>query len=90
MSLGSFQVFGTSTDPNLSELLNNSRPVLIQPTLTTQQKLFQLEFEINPLNKDSGYRIQVLSQSLEIKYNAVSIRVINYCNLIYSSQRSIN
>jgi hypothetical protein len=80
VSLGSFQVFGISTDLKQFESSNNSRPILIQPTSSNNQlnqpKLLQVEFEINPLNKDSGYRIQVISQSVEIIYNAVRIQII--------------
>jgi len=70
VNLGSFQVFGIPTDFNQS---NETRPVLIKPALLNNSKLLQAEFEINPLNKDSGYRLQILSQSLEIKYNSVNI-----------------
>jgi hypothetical protein len=76
--LGSFQVFGISTDPKQSELLNDSRPVLAQPSSSSssnQQKLLQVEFETNPLDKKSDYRVKILSQSLEIKYNAVRIYI---------------
>ncbi len=73
--LGSFQVFGIATDLKQSESLNTSRPVLVQPvarlTETNQQKLLQIEFEINPLDLPADYRLKILSQSLEIKYNAV-------------------
>jgi len=77
--LGSFQVFGISTDSKQSELLNTSRPVLVQPVArsssTNLQKLLQVEFETNPLDKLSDYRVKVISQSLEIKYNAVRNRI---------------
>jgi hypothetical protein len=73
--LGSFQVFGIATDSKQSELSNESRPVLAQPPssiLSNQQKLLQIEFETNPIDKKSDYRVKILTQSLEIKYNAVS------------------
>jgi hypothetical protein len=77
--LGSFQVFGISTDSKQSELLNTSRPVLVQPVArsssTNLEKLLQVEFETNPLDKLSDYRVKVISQSLEIKYNAVRNRI---------------
>jgi len=78
VDLGSFQVFGIATDPKQSELSNNSRPVLAQPvprssSTTNQQKLLQIEFETNPLDKSCDYRVKVVSQSLEIKYNAVRV-----------------
>lgn len=81
--MGSFQVFGISTDPNQSELLNNSRPVLAKPSLsslTNEEKLLQVEFETNPLDKKSDYRVKIITQSLEIKYNAVRI-IVNRKNI---------
>jgi hypothetical protein len=78
--LGSFQVFGIATDSKQSELLNDSRPVLAKPsssTLSNQQKLLQVEFETNPIDKKSDYRVKILTQSLEIKYNAVRISIYN-------------
>jgi len=88
VDLGSFQVFGISTDSNQSELLNDSRPVLAQPSSsssTNQEKLLQVEFETNPLDKKSDYRVKIITQSLEIKYNAVNIYLENLkFNLIYS------
>jgi len=77
VDLGSFQVFGIATDPKHSELSNTSRPVLAQPvsrlssSSSNEQKLLQVEFETNPLDKSADYRVKVISQSLEIKYNAV-------------------
>ncbi len=85
VDLGSFQVFGISTDSNQSEFLNNSRPVLAQPSsssLTNQEKLLQVEFETNPLDKKSDYRVKIISQSLEIKYNAVKNFSTKNLNLI--------
>ena len=76
MDLGSFQVFGISTNISQSELMNDSRPVLVRPSgLSTsgQEKFLQVEFETNPLDKKSDYRVKIVSQSLEIKYNAVRI-----------------
>jgi len=84
VDLGSFQVFGISTDSSQSELLNDSRPVLAQPSSsssTKQEKLLQVEFETNPLDKKSDYRVKIITQSLEIKYNAVKISLENL-NLI--------
>ncbi len=78
--MGSFQVFGIATDSKQSELLNDSRPVLAKPsssTLSNQQKLLQVEFETNPIDKKSDYRVKILTQSLEIKYNAVRISIYN-------------
>ncbi len=78
--MGSFQVFGIATDSKQSELLNDSRPVLAKPsssTLSNQQKLLQVEFETNPIDKKSDYRVKILTQSLEIKYNAVRISIDN-------------
>ncbi|CAF2405880.1 unnamed protein product [Rotaria sp. Silwood2] len=83
-SLGSFDVFGIATDLKQSESSNNSHPVLIhsiiQPRSSNNQlenpKLLEVEFEINPLDRDSGYRMKVISQSLEIKYHAPTINKI--------------
>ena len=74
VDLTSFQVFGIATDSNEVHSSNKNRPVLAQPpmsALSNGQKLFQVEFETNPLDKKCDYRIRVVSQSLEIKYNAV-------------------
>ena len=57
---------------------NINRPILAQPVsrsvLSNQPKLLHVEFETNPLDKKSDYRVKVISQSLEIKYNAVSLQ----------------
>ncbi|CAF0895845.1 unnamed protein product [Rotaria sp. Silwood1] len=84
VDLGSFQVFGIATDLKQSEFSNNSRPVLAQPvsrlsSISKQQKLLQVEFETNPLDKSSDYRVKVVSQSLEIKYNAPTINKLAEC-----------
>ncbi|CAF1073014.1 unnamed protein product [Rotaria sordida] len=87
VSLGSFQVFGIATDLKQSELSNDSRPVLIHPIIQStlsnnqleQPKLLEVEFETNPLDRDSGYRIKVISQSVEVKYNAPTINKLIEC-----------
>jgi hypothetical protein len=75
VDLGSFQVFGIATDRKQLELSNESRPVLAQPvsqsSSSNEQKLLHVEFETDPSNQESYYRVKVVSQSLEIKYNAV-------------------
>jgi hypothetical protein len=75
--LGSFQVYGIATDSSHPELSNTHRPVLAQPVSravsSDQAKLLHVEFETNPLDKLSDYRVKVISQSLEIKYNAVRL-----------------
>jgi hypothetical protein len=75
VELGSFQVFGISTDLKQLESSNTSRPVLVQPvsrlSSSDQEKLLKVEFETNPLDKLSDYRVKVVAQSVEIKYNAV-------------------
>lgn len=75
VDLGSFQVLGIATDPKQSELLNTGRPILAQPaarsTGAAKQKLLEIEFETNPLDLPFDYRVKILSQSLEIKYDAV-------------------
>jgi hypothetical protein len=77
--LGSFQVVGIATDSTQPELSNKNRPVLAQPasrlsSSLNQQKLLQVEFETNPLDKSADYRVKIVSQSLEIKYNAVKFQ----------------
>ncbi|CAF1256037.1 unnamed protein product [Rotaria sordida] len=87
VSLGSFQVFGIATDLKQSELSNDNRPVLIHPIIQStlsnnqleQPKLLEVEFETNPLDRDSGYRIKVISQSVEVKYNAPTINKLIEC-----------
>ncbi|CAF4513265.1 unnamed protein product [Rotaria sp. Silwood2] len=84
VDLGSFQVFGIATDLQQSEFSSNSRPVLAQPvsrslSTSNQQKLLQVEFETNPLDGSSDYRVKVVSQSLEIKYNAPTINKLSEC-----------
>lgn len=80
ISLGSFQVFGIATDSNESDFSNQSRPVLVQPvsrlSLTnskSEKKLLEIEYETKPIDKLADFRVKVISQPLEIKYNAVSI-----------------
>jgi hypothetical protein len=85
VDLGSFQVFGMATDSQQPELSNESRPVIAKPpasTLTNQQKLLQIEFETNPIDKKSDYRVKIVTQSLEIKYNAVSSGLISIRNIV--------
>jgi len=51
-----------------------SRPILIKPFKQNdlkQNKLLHLEFETNPINNNSDYRIICKSQSLQINYHAV-------------------
>jgi hypothetical protein len=65
--MDSLGVYGPATDDN--------RPALIQP-VNRSQKLLHIEFETNPLNKRTDYRIQALLQSLEITYDAVLFSVM--------------
>ena len=74
VDLSSFEVFGICTDNKQSELSNESRPILIQPpssTVSNQEKFLQIEFETNPIDKKCDYRLKIVTQSLEIKYNSV-------------------
>ena len=78
VDLGSFQVVGLTTDGIQTTISNENRPVLVQPvhrfsslSSSNQQKLLQIEFETNPLDKSGDYRVKIVSQSMEIKYNAV-------------------
>lgn len=98
--MGSFQLFGLASDLKQPEISNDSRPVLIHSIdrstssnkASERLKLLQVEFEVNPVNKDSGYRVKVVSQSIEIKYNAVSILVFQIIcdHRSYFSRRLIN
>ncbi|CAF4608864.1 unnamed protein product [Rotaria sp. Silwood1] len=86
-SLRSFQVFGIATDLKQSESSNYSRPVLVYPIIqskssnnqSAQPKLLEIEFETNPLDRDSGYRVKVVSQPLEIIYNTPTINKLIEC-----------
>ncbi|CAF3899768.1 unnamed protein product, partial [Rotaria magnacalcarata] len=87
VDLGSFQVFGIASDLEQPEFSNDSRPVLAQPvsklsspsSSSKQEKLLKVEFETNPLDKLSDYRVKVVAQSLEIKYNAPTINKLTEC-----------
>jgi hypothetical protein len=57
----------------MSDQANAMHPILIQTITLNQLKLLEIEFIINPTDKDSGYRLQMISQSLEIKYHMVKI-----------------
>ena len=75
VDLGSFQVVGMATNGLKTTTSNENRPVLIQPvhrsSSSSKQKLLQIEFETNPLDKSGDYRVKVVAQSMEAKYNAV-------------------
>lgn len=75
VDLGSFQVVGMATDGLQTTTSNDNRPVLVQPvnrlSSSSEQKLLQIEFETNPLDKSGDYRVKVVAQSMEMKYNAV-------------------
>ncbi|CAF3586652.1 unnamed protein product [Adineta steineri] len=84
VDLGSFQVVGTAAGSQQLQLSNENRPVLVQPvnrliSSSNQQKLLQIEFETNPLDKTADYRVKIISQSLEIKYNAPTINKLAQC-----------
>lgn len=86
--MGSFQVFGIASDSRQSDFSNESRPILAQPvfrSLSNDEKLLKIEFETNPLDKLSDYRVKVVAKSLEIKYNAVNINFY----LIYKSNLNL-
>lgn len=54
-------------------------------------KLLQVEFTINPSENDSGYRLQMISQSVEIKYHTVQISLKSNPSLSFLlSQQSTN
>ncbi|UJR10669.1 hypothetical protein I4U23_014864 [Adineta vaga] len=83
VDLGSFQVVGMATGAMQTAISNENRPVLVQPvhrvSTSTEKKLLQIEFETNPLDKSGDYRVKVVSQSLEIKYNAPTINKLAEC-----------
>lgn len=67
--MDSFEIFG------IDDKLNQSPTILIKPFKETN-KLLHLEFETNPINSNSDYKIKGLSQSLQITYHAVLIYFI--------------
>jgi hypothetical protein len=76
VDFGSCQVFGIGNDLEQSDVSNVIRPILVQPVLSsslTNKKLLHIEFEVNPLDRTSDYRVHVVSQSLEIQYDAVGV-----------------
>ncbi|CAF3740023.1 unnamed protein product, partial [Rotaria sordida] len=80
VDLSSFQVFGIGENVLQTEMLNDNRPVLAQNRAQLEQKSFlHIEYETNPLNKPSDNRIQVISQSLEIIYDAFTINKLVEC-----------
>ncbi len=76
IDIDSFEIFGID-----SSKLNNSRPILIKPFELNENKLIHIEFETNPINTNSDYRIKALSQSLQINYNAETINHLIQCFL---------
>ncbi len=68
VSLESFQMFGIANQSN-----EFSRPLLIQSFIKSEENIFHLEFETNPLNSISDYRIQGITQPLQITYHPVTI-----------------
>ncbi|CAF2841774.1 unnamed protein product [Rotaria sp. Silwood2] len=82
IDLGSFKVFGVTTDTIEIEKSNDNRPVLAKPANEIQLKekdLLHIEYETNPLDKSSENRIQVILQSLEITYDAFTINKLVEC-----------
>ncbi|CAF0945953.1 unnamed protein product [Adineta ricciae] len=83
VDLGSFQVVGMATDGLQTTTSNENRPVLVQPvhrlSSSSEQKLLQIEFETNPLDKSGDYRVKVVAQSMEAKYNAPTINKLAEC-----------
>ncbi len=68
VDLQSFQIFGITNQSN-----EFSRPILIQSFIRSEENIFHLEFETNPLNSISDYRIQGITQPLQITYHPVTI-----------------
>ncbi|CAF1201535.1 unnamed protein product [Rotaria sordida] len=76
IDLHSFEVFGVGTDTSQIKTANVYRPVLAKPAdqiQLAQKHLLHIEYETNPLDRSSENRIQVLLQSLEITYDALTI-----------------
>ncbi|CAF1248487.1 unnamed protein product [Rotaria sordida] len=76
IDLHSFEVFGVGTDTSQIKTANVYRPVLAKPAdqiQLAQKHLLHIEYETNPLDRPSENRIQVLLQSLEITYDALTI-----------------
>ena len=67
-----------------------SRSILIQPFKREEGKLLHLEFQSNPLNTLSDYRIKGLSQSLLINYHAVRILFFIEFFFYFSVKMTIN
>jgi hypothetical protein len=74
LDIDSLGMYGVAINASEDQILNDNRPALIQPANRSQsqrQKLLHMEFETNPLNTNADYRIETISQSLEITYDAV-------------------
>ncbi|CAF1436517.1 unnamed protein product [Rotaria sordida] len=81
IDLNSLEMSGIDSELNNNENeLNLSRPILIQ-SFNQTNNLLHIEFETNPLNSKSDYRIQAKSQPLQINYHAMTINTLIECFL---------
>jgi hypothetical protein len=65
---------GINPELDKGDALNLSRPILIQPfnqNGSKRDKLLHIEFETNPPDTKSDYRIHAKSLPLQINYHAV-------------------
>ncbi|CAF1433905.1 unnamed protein product, partial [Rotaria sordida] len=80
IDLNSLKMSGIDSELNNENELNLSRPLLIQ-SFNQTNKLLHIEFETNPLNTKSDYRIQAKSLPLQINYHAMTINKLIECFL---------
>ncbi|CAF1500774.1 unnamed protein product, partial [Rotaria sordida] len=80
IDLNSLEISGIYSELNNENELNLSRPVLIQ-SFNQTNNLLHIEFETNPLNTKSDYRIHAKSQPLQINYHAITINKLIECFL---------
>lgn len=85
IDLASIQMFGVATDINETQMITDYRPILVQSVDSIrldQQKFLHIEYETNPLEKHSENRIQIISESLQIIYDAVLFIEFNLAKFI--------
>ncbi|CAF4673232.1 unnamed protein product, partial [Rotaria sp. Silwood2] len=80
IDLNSLEMSGIDSELNNENELNLSRPILIQ-SFNETNNLLHIEFETNPLNTKSDYRIQAKSHPIQINYHATTINKLIECFL---------
>ncbi|CAF4932934.1 unnamed protein product [Rotaria sp. Silwood1] len=80
IDLNSLEMSGIDSELNNENELNLTRPLLIQ-SFNPTNNLLHIEFETNPLNTKSDYRIQAKSHPLQINYHATTINTLIECFL---------